>query len=330
MMALCLAASRLPPAAGFLAVPAVGLREARRAWAPGTGLIPCASGHLAAAHKNDLASTACARGGHDRAAVRAPSSPPLPPSLPLPPALSRGRARPAQWSSGVHLGLSAVLSAVLWLGMGAGCGGQAHAADAGAEHTTYARQEGTRRGMHATPARTLLLTTAADGRAAQALGAPADYVCTANAAALDTVLADHTKRIAATLAAVLLLSFPFGVPASALIVAGLGGVELAKPVRVGLVMMSLPLVLLKARPRIRKLRFNLEEFAKSDFFKIFDFWKLLESALGGGGVGQASNASPTMQPMTAEREAALPRADPGVLGPRSCADLACCCCFHLA
>ncbi len=32
---------------------------------------------------------------------------------------------------------------------------------------------------------------------------------------------------------------------------------------------AVPLAVLKAVPRVKKLRFNLEEFAKSDFFKIF-------------------------------------------------------------
>ena len=32
---------------------------------------------------------------------------------------------------------------------------------------------------------------------------------------------------------------------------------------------AVPLAVLKVVPRVKKLRFNLEEFAKSDFFKIF-------------------------------------------------------------
>lgn len=73
----------------------------------------------------------------------------------------------------------------------------------------------------------------------------------------------------------------------------------------------MPLALFKARPRVRKLRFNIEEFAKSDFFKLFDFWKLLESALGGKRP-DGSEADPSMPKMTLQREASLPMADPGV------------------
>jgi hypothetical protein len=208
--------------------------------------------------------------------------------------------------------LSAVLAASLCLGVGVG---KSHAADAQADRTTKEIQEAGRREGHASHAtRTLLLATPAGlrGCANTALGADTLACCSS-----PLNLADPTvKRAAATLAVGLILSIPFGVPASALFLAGVSVVELAKPVRVGLVLSSLPLLWLRARPRIRKLRFNLEEFAKSDFFKIFDFWRLLESALGGGGVGRASGATPIMDPMTEEREAALPKADPGVLGPR--------------
>jgi len=216
--------------------------------------------------------------------------------------------------------LSAVLAASLCLGAGVR---QSNAAGSQADHTTHAIQEAGRREGDASHAmRTLLLATPVGlrGCANTALGED-KLVCSS-----PLNLANPTvKRAAATLAVGLILSIPLGVPASTLFVAGVSGVELAKPVRVGLVLSSLPLLWLKARPRIRKLRFNLEEFAKSDFFKIFDFWRLLESALGGGGA--ASGATPIMDPMTAEREAALPKADPGVLGPRPWA--ACGRCLHL-
>ena len=241
-----------------------------------------------------LASAACARHGHDRR-DRCPEAAALSSMQP--------------WS--VQL-LSAVLAASLCLGVGVG---KSHAADAQADRTTKEIQEAGRREGHASHAtRTLLLATPAGlrGCANTALGADTLACCSS-----PLNLADPTvKRAAATLAVGLILSIPFGVPASALFLAGVSVVELAKPVRVGLVLSSLPLLWLRARPRIRKLRFNLEEFAKSDFFKIFDFWRLLESALGGGGVGRASGATPIMDPMTEEREAALPKADPGVLGPR--------------
>ena len=82
--------------------------------------------------------------------------------------------------------------------------------------------------------------------------------------------------------------------------------------RTALLLTALPFALWKAAPRVKKLRFNLEEFAKSDFFKIFDFWKLLESALNGGQLAApGADSNPNMPRMTVEREAALPRADPG-------------------
>lgn len=85
--------------------------------------------------------------------------------------------------------------------------------------------------------------------------------------------------------------------------------ELTNPVRATLVLVAVPLALFKIRPRVRTLRFNLEEFAKSDFFKLFDFWKLLESAIGGRR-NDGTDANPIMPKMTSEREASLPMADP--------------------
>lgn len=81
--------------------------------------------------------------------------------------------------------------------------------------------------------------------------------------------------------------------------------------RAALVLTALPFAVWKAAPRVKKLRFNFEEFAKSDFFKIFDFWKLLESALNGGKLLDQGESNAGMPRMTAEREAALPKADPG-------------------
>ena len=93
--------------------------------------------------------------------------------------------------------------------------------------------------------------------------------------------------------------------------AGISLGELSLAQRSALVLAAVPLALIKALPRVNKLRFNLEEFAKSDFFKLFDFWKLIEGALGGGasqsGGGAGNGAMPRM---TEEREAALPKADP--------------------
>jgi len=76
------------------------------------------------------------------------------------------------------------------------------------------------------------------------------------------------------------------------------------PVGVALLLAGVLLGMWRLLPRLRGASFQLESFLQSDFFKIFDFWKLLDS------FGKTKTDDPSMPKMTAEREAALPQADP--------------------
>lgn len=150
--------------------------------------------------------------------------------------------------------LSAMLAASLCLGVGVGT---SYAADAQTDHMTHAIQEAGRQFGHASHAtRTLLLAILAGLRGCANTALSADglaLVCCSN----PHNFADHSvQRALACLAVGLILLIPFGVPASALFVANVSVVELAKPVRVELVLAALPLVWRKAKPRIRMLRFN--------------------------------------------------------------------------
>ena len=118
------------------------------------------------------------------------------------------------------------------------------------------------------------------------------------------------KKLLVGLCAMLLGAIPLGLPASALLVAGASLSEIATPIRAGMILAAVPFAAARFVPRVKRLRFNLESFLQSDFFKIFDLWRLLESALGGSRRKGVAGEDEVMPRMTAEREAALPAANP--------------------
>ena len=115
-----------------------------------------------------------------------------------------------------------------------------------------------------------------DGRAVKGDGRVVEFATPARSEALvaasaqaDSMQEQHTGAKRQTLFAILKMlmaaavsSLLLGIPASVLLVAGFGLPEISVPVRACMFLAALPFAALRFLPRVNKLRFNLEEFAK--------------------------------------------------------------------